>query len=60
MNTTIEELVLDYYELHLIRKALVRMTHSSDLDSEDLQTLERLAHQLADAKEVLLKHVPRY
>lgn len=57
---TIEELVLDYYELLLIRRAIVRMAYDSDLNMNDVQALKRLEHQLADAKEVLLKHVPRY
>ncbi len=57
---TIEELVLDHYELQLIRRAIVRMAYASDLNMKDVQALTRLEWQLADAKEVLLKQVPRY
>lgn len=57
--STIEKLVLDYHELHLIRRAIVRMAYGSDLNSDDIETLKRLEHQLAEAKEVVLKEVPR-
>ncbi len=35
--STIEKLVLDYYELHLIRRAIVHMAYSSDPNSDDVK-----------------------
>ena len=60
MSTTREDLVLGYYERQLIRRALVSMAYGGDLKENDVVTLKRLEHQLADAAKVLLKDVPRY
>ena len=60
MSTTRDDLVLEYYERQLIRRALVSMAYREGVKVDDAETLKRLEHQLADAATVLLRGVPRY
>jgi hypothetical protein len=60
MSTRLEELVLNYHELHLVRRAVIRMAYGTDLNKEDAEALKKLEHQLADATEVVLRDIPRY
>ena len=60
MSTICEDLVLEYYERQLIRRALVSMAYRGEVQEHDAETLKRLEHQLADAAEVQLRDVPRH
>jgi|688.fasta_scaffold461123_2 hypothetical protein len=51
------ELILDYQERILIRRALVHMAYSSSVSKRDADKLQRLEYQLADASQVILKGV---
>lgn len=49
------DLVLDYSQRVLIRKALIKMAYAADVNSHDAETLKQLEHQFSDAAEVILR-----
>lgn len=52
-----EDLILEYNERLLIRRALVSVAYSDVLKESDAEILKKLEHQLADAQAVVLKGV---
>lgn len=57
MNRPYDDLILEYDERQLIRRALVSMAYSGAVKERDAEILKKLEHQLADAQGVVLKGV---
>lgn len=52
-----DDLILEYNERQLIRRAVVSMAYSDAVKERDAEILKKLEYQLADAQAVVLKGV---
>jgi hypothetical protein len=55
MSEAGDEVVLDFYERLLIRKALVLMAYQSNVSELDAERLRQLEHLLKDANRIIVK-----
>jgi 3-methyladenine DNA glycosylase AlkD len=59
MNRPYDNLILEYNERQLIRRALISIAYSDAVKGRDAETLKKLEHQLADAQAVVQKGVDK-